>query len=182
MPIDQHNLIKASKVDEDVFACLYQSPQAGICMLHLLKSDGSTVNTENAGFEMRNLTWNLNQPEVNKADGAGDDVVYFVVLETQQYSLLLHGKEVWTFGEAPNMDTGLSAAAEVRWYDGGNMYISLMHCVLFRQSAKLHGMVSLLLCKSALTLRLRLAATYPRSIRITLSRSTHPHRTSRSPF
>jgi len=112
MPIDQHNLIKASKVDEDVFACLYQSPQAGICMLHLLKSDGSTVNTENAGFEMRNLTWNLNQPEINKADGAGDDVVYFVVLETQQYSLLLHGKEVWTFGEAPNMDTGLSTAAE----------------------------------------------------------------------
>lgn len=96
-------------MDEDVFACLYQSPQAGICMLHLLKSDGSTVNTENAGFEMRNLT----SDQVNKAGGAGDEV-YFVLLETDQYSLLLHGKEVWTFSKAPNMGNfkGLSAVSE----------------------------------------------------------------------
>jgi hypothetical protein len=92
-------------VENGVFACVYQGP--GLRTLRLLKIDGSVVDPELAGYEMRNHTWN----RVNKPGGAGDEV-YFVVLMTDHYSLLLRGKEVWTFGQPLDMGEGLSVVSK----------------------------------------------------------------------
>ena len=51
----------------------------------------------------QNLAWN----QQNKAGGGGEEV-YFVVSKAEQ-SLRLHGREVWSYGEAPNMGLRLSA-------------------------------------------------------------------------
>lgn len=75
-----------------MFACLYEGP--GLLILRLLNSDGSVLNPAEAGFNLRNITWD----QSNEAGGAGNDF-YFVVLKTEQYSLRLHSAEVWTFGE-----------------------------------------------------------------------------------
>jgi len=72
----------------------------------LSKADGSVVNPKRAGFVLQNLTWN----QQNRAGGGGEEVD-FALLKTEQYSLLLHGKEVWSYDERPNLGQGLSAVS-----------------------------------------------------------------------
>ena len=43
--------------------------------------------------------------------GAGDEV-YFVILETERYSLQLRGKEVWSYGKAPDWGLGVSEVCQ----------------------------------------------------------------------
>jgi hypothetical protein len=122
MPIDEHvspfslhprlfahplrghqNLISTDSLGQNIFACLYKGHR--LFILRLLQRDGSIVNPEEAGFKMRNMTWSRD----NRAYGGGDGSdIHFVLLETDRYSLLLKGKEVWTFGSPTVMGLGLS--------------------------------------------------------------------------
>jgi hypothetical protein len=77
-------------------------------MLRLSQADGTVVNSQRAGFVLQNLT--LNQRIM---EGGGGEEVYFVILKTERYSLLLNGKEVWSYGEAPNPDLGLSKVCQI---------------------------------------------------------------------
>lgn len=101
----QQNLIEQKQVAADVFVCLYQRP--GLFMLRFSHADGSIVNPQRTGFELQNLTWNQRNME-----GGGGEEVYFVLLSTERYSLRLLGKEVWSYGETPNMGQGLSEVCE----------------------------------------------------------------------
>jgi hypothetical protein len=77
-------------------------------MLRLSHADGSIVNPERTGFVLQNLTWNQRNME-----GGGGEEVYFVLLKTERYSLRLHGEEVWSYGEAPNLGLGLSEVCQI---------------------------------------------------------------------
>jgi hypothetical protein len=95
------NLVEKKQVATGIFMCLYTHP--GLFVLRLSHPDGSIVNPQRSGFVLQNLTRN----ERNMEGGAGEEV-YFVLLKTDRYSLLLYGKEVWSYGEAPDQGRGPS--------------------------------------------------------------------------
>jgi hypothetical protein len=48
------------------------------------------------GFVLQNLKWD----KTSLAGGGGKEV-YYLILMAERYSLSLHGKEVWSYGELP---------------------------------------------------------------------------------
>ena len=86
------NLIQRTPVAPDMFACLYRGQ--GLYLLQISYGNGSTVNPTMAGITLSNNT--LCQTIL--PHGAGEEY-YFVLSQTDKYSLKLEGVEVWARGE-----------------------------------------------------------------------------------
>ncbi|KIM79416.1 hypothetical protein PILCRDRAFT_90092 [Piloderma croceum F 1598] len=90
-----YELLERTELKDNTFTCFHKF-QNEVVILRLVRSSGSVVDPVQAKYTLWNRTWNCSVSPIRQG---GE--IYFIVTNTESYSLLRQNEEVWKYGNRP---------------------------------------------------------------------------------